>query len=246
MRQRHIAIVLAGGSGSRMGSSIPKQYMEIEGKPILFYTLLAFEKSFIDEIILVVRAGDEEYCRQKFLEEYKFRKIVAVTAGGSERYLSVAAGLHCYIDSVCCCADTSDYSDVIWVHDGARPFLDQSLLERLREEQKVKGAVVPGVRVKDTIKQAAPDGRIMVTPPREQLWNIQTPQVFCAELLTEAYRRLLEKRPKGITDDSMVVEQMMECPVYIVEGSYNNIKITTPEDLYLGEWIMKSQNQIHS
>lgn len=218
--EKHSVIVLAGGSGSRMNSSVPKQYLELEGTPVLAHSLLLFERSFFDEIILVVRAGEEAYCRKEYVEKYHLKKVAAITAGGRERYLSVYEGLQKITNA-----------DYIWVHDGARPFITTELLERLRVSVKKAEAVVPGVHVKDTIKQTDAQNRITATIPRNNLWNIQTPQVFSAKLLKKAYQKLIKQKITDVTDDGMVVEKMTDHPVTVVEGDYSNVKITTPEDM---------------
>jgi 2-C-methyl-D-erythritol 4-phosphate cytidylyltransferase len=230
---KHSVIVLAGGSGSRMNSSVPKQYLDLKGKPVLAYSLLAFENSFVNEIVLVCREGEEEYCRKEYVEKYCLKKVTSVTPGGSERYLSVQEGLK-----------KIDNADYIWIHDGARPFLTKELLERLRHAVEEKKAVVPGVHVKDTIKQTDRDGRITATVPRENLWNIQTPQVFSGKLIQTAYRKLMESAVRDVTDDGMVVEKMMEQEVWMVEGDYDNIKITTPEDMKMGSLIAEEAEAI--
>ena len=217
---RHSVIILAGGSGHRMNSNIPKQYLLLDGKPILAYSLLLFEQSFLDEIILVVRKGEEEYCQKEYVEKYHLKKVTAITAGGKERYLSVYQGIQ-----------KIKNTDYIWIHDGARPILTMELLVRLKQTVEKEKAAVLGVHVKDTIKQTDEKNRVIATIPRQNLWNIQTPQVFSASLIKEAYQKLIEQNITDVTDDSMVVERMTEHNVVIVEGSYRNIKITTPEDL---------------
>ena len=217
---RHSVIILAGGSGHRMNSNIPKQYLLLDGKPILAYSLLLFEQSFLDEIILVVRKGEEEYCQKEYVEKYHLKKVTAITAGGKERYLSVYQGIQ-----------KIKNTDYIWIHDGARPILTMELLVRLKQTVEKEKAAVLGVHVKDTIKQTDEKNRVIATIPRQNLWNIQTPQVFSSSLIIEAYQKLIEQNITDVTDDSMVVERMTEHNVVIVEGSYRNIKITTPEDL---------------
>lgn len=222
---RHSVIIVAGGSGHRMNSSIPKQYLELNGKPVLAHALLLFEHSFIDEIILVVRKGDEDYCQKEYVEKYNLKKVAAITAGGEERYLSVYQGIQ-----------KVQNTDYIWIHDGARPFITMELLENLKKAVEKEKAVVLGVPVKDTVKQTDERNQVIATIPRQNLWNIQTPQVFSADIIKEAYEKFLmqdtiRREAKNITDDSMVVETMTSYPVTIIEGSYDNIKITTPEDM---------------
>lgn len=225
---RHSVILLAGGSGHRMNSKIPKQYMELDGKPILAYSLLLFEQSFLDEIILVVRKGEEVYCQKEYIEKYGLKKVTAITAGGKERYLSVYNGIQ-----------KIQKTDYIWIHDGARPFITIELLENLKKVVEKEKAVVLGVHVKDTIKQTDENNQITTTIPRKNLWNIQTPQVFAANLIKEAYQKLIEQKITDVTDDSMVVERMTKHPVFIVEGSYQNMKITTREDIEIGRQYKK-------
>lgn len=224
------AIVLAGGRGKRMNSAIPKQFLMIKDKPVLYYSLKAFEDSFIDSVILVASQDDIEYCKKEIVEKYGFQKVDQIVAGGKERYHSVLNGLKA--------ASGCDY---VFIHDGARPFVTQDMLHRLLETVKQVNACVAGMPVKDTIKIANEDGYIDTTPKRELVWMIQTPQVFSFDLIKKAYL-ILEKDEysllqKGIsiTDDAMVVEMLLGESVKLVEGSYQNIKITTPEDLTVAE-----------
>ena len=228
------AIVLAGGSGRRMNSAVKKQFLEIKDKPLLYYSLKAFEDSFIDEVILVASEEDKEYCEKEIIEKYGFQKIKKIVPGGKERYHSVANGV--MAAGVC---------DHIFIHDGARPFVTQDMLSRLLEEVKRSGACVAGMPVKDTIKIAGADGFIESTPRRDLVWMIQTPQVFTYELIYKAYNLLLKEETslveKGIsiTDDAMVVETLLGEKVKLVEGSYKNIKITTPEDISVAEGFLQ-------
>lgn len=230
---KHSIILLAGGNGSRMNSDIPKQYLELKGKPILLYSLLLFEQSFFNEIILVVRKGEEEYCKKEYVEKYHLNKVSAITAGGKERYLSVYAGI-----------EKIKETDYIWIHDGARPFLTNELLKSLKETVEKTKAAILGVHVKDTIKQTDRENTVITTIPRENLWNIQTPQAFSANLLKTAYQKLMKKNISGITDDGMVVETMTNHKITIVEGSYHNIKITTPEDMQLANLILSNNSDL--
>ena len=224
------AIVLAGGRGKRMNSSVPKQFLMIKGKPVLYYSLKAFEDSFIDSVILVAGEDDMEYCQKEIVDKYGFAKVEKIVAGGRERYHSVLNGIKA--------ADACDY---IFIHDGARPFVTRDMLARLLKSVEEDKACVAGMPVKDTIKIADETGFIATTPKRELVWMIQTPQVFDYELIKKAYL-ILEKDEyslleKGIsiTDDAMVVEMLLGEKVRLVEGSYQNIKITTPEDLAIAE-----------
>lgn len=235
--KRTAAIVLAAGSGKRMESSTKKQYMLLNGKPVVYYSLKAFQESFIDEIILVVSAGDTEYCRKEIVERYGFDKVRYITEGGKERYHSVAAGLR-----------NAQDCDFVFIHDGARPMITQELLSRLFACVTEYGACVAGMPVKDTIKIANENGFIEQTPDRRLVWMIQTPQVFEYSLIQNAYDQLLEREQeflsKGIsvTDDAMVVESLTGHKVRLVEGSYENMKITTPEDMKIAELFCKESD----
>ena len=225
MGEKHTAIVLAAGKGKRMNSAVQKQYLLIHGKPVLFYSLNVFEQCpFIDEIVLVTGKGEEDYCQKEIVEAYGFQKVKQIVTGGAERYHSVYEGIKAAADCT-----------YIYIHDGARPFLTQEILERGREAVKQYGSCVVGMPVKDTIKVINKNLFAEQTPPRENLWLVQTPQIFSYELIREAYERLMQSDQTGVTDDAMVVEKMMQKKVKMVEGSYKNIKITTPEDLLIAE-----------
>lgn len=229
------AIVLAGGSGKRMNSTVKKQFLQIHDKPLLYYALQAFEDSFIDSVILVASEEDIEYCQKEIIEKYHFCKVKQIVFGGKERYHSVANGVMA--------AEDCDY---IFIHDGARPFVTQDMLQRLLKEVCQSNACVAGMPVKDTIKIADAEGYIATTPKRDLVWMIQTPQVFSYELISKAYTILLKEEnaliEKGIsiTDDAMVVETLLGEKVKLVEGSYKNIKITTPEDISVAEGFLQA------
>lgn len=224
---RTAAIVLAAGQGKRMKSSVHKQYLLIEDKPVLYYSLKAFEDSFVDDIVLVVGKGEEAFCRREIVEKYNLTKVRAVVEGGKERYHSVANGLR----AVCWPCS------YVFIHDGARPFINEEILKRAFNAAETAKACVTGMPVKDTVKISDAAGNVASTPARSLVWQIQTPQVFEKTLITTVYEKLLSQErellEKGvnITDDAMVVEYFSQTPVKLVEGSYYNIKITTPEDL---------------
>ncbi|MCM1536824.1 MAG: 2-C-methyl-D-erythritol 4-phosphate cytidylyltransferase [bacterium] len=267
----YTAIVLAGGRGSRMNSGVRKQYMQIGGRPLLYYALRAFEDSYVDEIILVTAQEEIAYCKKEIVEAYGFRKVAKVVAGGKERYHSVYSGL---------CAARAE--GCVLIHDGARPFLTKEVLERARENLHDHAACAAAVPAKDTVKIADRDGYVKETPERASVWNMQTPQCFTYELAMQAYRKLIEnegvrsgrqnegacggqqvveerteerlsgksneqvfsgepdgaalpERPVVVTDDAMVVEYFSKERVKLFEGSYYNMKITTPEDMELAE-----------
>lgn len=220
---KHTAIVLAAGKGSRMHSDVPKQFLLLADRPVIYYALRAFEESFLDEVVLVTGEGQDAYCRKEIVEKYGFSKVKQIIPGGKERYDSVYRAL--------CKVEDCDY---VYIHDGARPFPDEDILIRARQCVEEYGACAAGMPTKDTIRIV--DGQCVVkdTPERKYVWQMQTPQAFSYRLIRTAYDRLFEKGDfEGITDDAMVVEQMMSCPVRLFEGSYRNIKITTPEDIRL-------------
>lgn len=228
------AIVLAAGRGTRMHSDIPKQYLVLREKPVLYYALKTFQDSFIDRIILVTSESDIEYCRKNIVEQYGFDKVTQIVAGGKERYHSVYQGIKA--------AGECDY---IYIHDGARPFVTEVMLARAYACVSEYDACVIGMPVKDTIKIADENGFAVTTPRRDLVWMVQTPQVFSYSLIKEAYSLLIKEEEKilkegiRITDDAMVVETFTDKKVKLVEGSYENIKITTPEDLDVAESFLK-------
>ena len=236
IQKKTVAIVLAAGQGKRMHSDVQKQYLLLQDKPVLYYSLQTLQESFIDEIILVVGKGEETYCRTEIAEKYQFTKIKKIVEGGKERYHSVANGLKAI-----------EGEGYVFIHDGARPFLTEEILMRAYHMVKEHHACVVGMPVKDTIKIVDEKRFAKHTPDRETLWQIQTPQVFTIALAKEAYTELLEKEEKlktqgvRITDDAMVVETLLSHPVKLVEGSYENIKITTPEDLHIANAFLEGK-----
>ncbi len=234
---RTTAIVLAAGQGKRMNSAVQKQYLLIDQKPVLYYSLKAFEESIIDDIVLVTGNAEIEFCQKEIVEKYGIGKVRIVTAGGKERYHSVACGI----------SAISWKCDYVFIHDGARPFVSRDIIERVFQNVQETSACVVGMPVKDTIKLADQSGYVESTPDRSLVWQIQTPQVFEKKLIATAYEKLIseEKSLKeaniSITDDAMAVEYFMHIPIKLVEGSYTNIKITTPEDLKIAEIFLALQ-----
>ncbi|MCI8529657.1 MAG: 2-C-methyl-D-erythritol 4-phosphate cytidylyltransferase [Lachnospiraceae bacterium] len=234
--KRCTAIILAAGSGKRMNSNTPKQFLLLGGKPLLWYSLHAVEQSeIIDDCILVTGAEDIEYVREEIVQKYGFHKVDHVIAGGRERYESVYHALCRIVEGDMSVPNGDGY---IFVHDGARPFLSEEILADTYREVCEHHACVAAVLAKDTIKIADKDGFAVRTPERKYVWTVQTPQVFDAQLIIEAYQKLFrqpEAFRQGITDDAMVVESMLEFPVKLVKSSYQNIKVTTPEDMRIAE-----------
>lgn len=221
MEEKNVAIVLAAGQGKRMCADRPKQFLEIQGKPVLYYSLQVFQESpLIQEIILVTGADMVDYCRMEIVDRYGLDKVKQIVPGGEERYHSVYSGLKYCIDS-----------QYVFIHDGARPFITEDILVRAMDSVRQNQACVVGMPVKDTIKIVDAKGYVVKTPLRKELWSIQTPQVFEYKLIRRAYGKLMQSDLQGITDDAMVVERMTKKKICLVRGSYENIKITTPEDL---------------
>lgn len=222
------AVVLAAGKGKRMQSDVAKQYLMLCGKPVLYYALKAFEDSVVDEVILVTSADEIAYCKEEIVKKYGFAKVTKIIAGGKERYHSVHAGL-----------SAMSQCDYALIHDGARPFVTPEMVERILEELQKHDAVVVGMPCKDTIKIVDAENFVQNTPNRNLVWQVQTPQSFQYSLIKTAYDTLIEKENElkekniNITDDAMVVEYFMGKRVKMLEGSYQNMKITTPEDLLI-------------
>lgn len=235
MKKRCTAILLAAGTGRRMGSDVAKQYMLLNDKPVIWYGLQAFENSaIIDDVILVTGKDEIGYVQEEIVDRYGFFKVVSVVAGGAERYLSVANALAFMEQGTLPIPNTDGY---VFIHDGARPLVTEQIIADTFEAAKEFGACCAAVPVKDTIKLADANGFVDKTPDRSRLYAVQTPQVFEVPLVLEAYRKLaaedeaLKQAGVQITDDAMVVETMLKHPVKLVEASYENIKITTPEDM---------------
>lgn len=231
--KKYAAIVLSAGNGSRMKSDIPKQYLPLIEKPVIYYSLMAFQNSPVDEIVLVAGANDIEYCRKEIVERYGLSKVTKIVAGGKERYDSVYEGL---------CATDAEY---VLIHDGARPVLTSHLIDRMIQGVENTGACIAAMPVKDTIKLSDEHKQVASTPDRKHLWMVQTPQCFARTLLEESYEILKCKQKAGenvpdITDDAMIIEYATGKKITLVEGAYTNLKITTPEDLAVAEIFLKS------
>ena len=226
------AVILAGGRGSRMHSDIQKQYMLLDGRPLIAYALEAFERSCADDLVLVTGAGEAEFVQKEILPPLGLTKLRSIVTGGKERYHSVYEGLKALRNC-----------DYVLIHDGARPLVTEAVISRAVQAAVQNDACVVGMPVKDTIKVADAHGFAESTPDRSLLWQVQTPQAFAYPLVRGAYDRLMadETLQKGITDDAMVVEPLSGTKVRLVEGSYENLKVTTPEDLVLAEALLKKR-----
>ena len=228
MKDQCTAVLLAAGQGLRMGGNTRKQYLDLGGMPLFTYSLATMDNSdVITDIVITVLDGDEDICREMIEVCGLGRKVRRIIAGGSERCFSVHKGLQA-IDWPC---------DYVFIHDTARPFIEEEALRRLHEEVRIHKACVAGVPSKDTVKIADSEGFVKKTPNRRDVWIVQTPQVFEFQMIKEAYEQMVvsydDLRRKGviITDDAMVVEYFTGRRVKLVKASYRNIKVTTPEDL---------------
>ena len=220
---RTIALITAAGKGQRMQTQTPKQYLPLGGKPILAQTIKVFETCpAVDEIYVIVPAEQMEMVEKDIVDKYHFKKVLKVVRGGKMRQQSVWNGLRA-IRSEC---------SIVIVHDGVRPFVTPQMIEQGIKVAAENGAAVTAVRAKDTVKRAI-RGKKVQTLPREEIWLAQTPQVFQFSLLMKAYQKANQEEITG-TDDAFLVERMGH-PVILIEGNYNNVKITTPEDLVFAE-----------
>lgn len=226
------AVILAAGLGKRMQAGHNKQFIEICGQSVLTHTLTIFAQiPEIAKIVLVVRAGEEDTCRNMIPEIAESKTVLAI--GGKERQDSVHNGIRA-ITWEC---------EYILIHDGARPLITEEVIRRTLLAAQNSGAAICAVPVKDTIKQADSDGNVLATIPRESLWAVQTPQVFRADLIRRAYENAYVHNHYG-TDDASLVEYLGE-KIKIVTGDYENIKITTPEDIPTAEQILQKRQQTH-
>ena len=265
---RVTAILLAAGRGTRMGSGIRKQFMELAGRPVLSWSLNVLALSpIVTEIVLVIPAGgganksaeeEQEHIRRLFIDplpETAAAKVRALVPGGAERYNSVYNGLEA-IQWPC---------DYVFIHDGARPLITEEMLEKLFRAVQEYKAVVAASPSKDTVKITDDSGFVQSTPDRSRVWNIQTPQCFAYELVKSSYEKIIgaasntapaaafadfagaghqnSQTPRKITDDAMVVEYASDTKVRPVDTGYQNIKITTPEDLLVAEVFLRNRTE---
>lgn len=221
------AVIVAAGKGKRMGAGINKQFIDLKGKPILYYTLKAFsDNQYINNIALVCASDEINYCQKEVVEKYNFIKVKCIAPGGLERQHSVFNGLKMLKDC-----------EIALIHDGARPFVSDNIINQGIDFARKHGACACGVVPKDTIKLKDKAGFGEGTLDRQQLFAVQTPQSFKYELIMDSYEKLKEINI-NFTDDTSVAENFGH-RVYLYEGSYNNIKITTPEDLALAHNILE-------
>jgi len=231
-----VAIIPAAGAGVRMGSGRAKQFLDIDGKPLLAATLRPFESCrAIDAVIVVVPSSDLDYCRKEIVDALKLDKVQKVVAGGKRRQDSVRLGLE---------AAENDF-DLALIHDGVRPVISESFLKRIIEAAKTHGAVISGLPAKETVKEVDNDDKVVRTYDRSRVWLVQTPQVFLYKNILAAHQKAFEEGWEEATDDSALIEKL-GIPVKVVEGSEQNIKVTTPNDLELARFFLNLRNSANS
>lgn len=224
---KNIAIILGAGKGSRMKLGYNKQFLELRNEPIIIRNIRAFENHCEIDEIYVVSSKDEINKFKKLIEKYDFKKVRGIIEGGKERSDSVLNGLR-----------GIDECDIVLIHDGARPFVSEDIISEGIKYAKKYGAAAPGVKVKDTIKQINEDGFAIGTVDRDILISIQTPQCFKYKDILKAHE-LAKKNDVTLTDDTSAIE-ILGIHSYIYAGDYNNIKITTAEDIAIGEKILEN------
>lgn len=236
-RERAAAIVLSGGSGRRFGSDVPKQYLEIGGKSVLCHALEAFEKSDVDEIVIVAAQEYADHCR-RLAQEHGCRKVCGVITGGRERYDSVLCGLRFFMTE----RKEADIPQIVLIHDGARPFITPEVIRRIIRCTRESGACMAATPCTDTIKIVDDRGCIVSTTDRRRTWAAQTPQAFYTRWIWEAYEKIIGRHSfeqTAITDDAMVYQMAYpDRPVRVIDAGSGNFKITAREDLARAESVL--------
>ncbi|MBQ7900558.1 MAG: 2-C-methyl-D-erythritol 4-phosphate cytidylyltransferase [Clostridia bacterium] len=228
-KPRYAAVIVAAGSGSRMGAQIPKQFLNVMNKPVLAYTIEKFQgNKYIDEIVIVTKEEYISFCKNLVMS-CGFSKVSAVVTGGDTRQQSVMRGI----------SQLSDDTDSVFIHDGARPMITDEVITKCAHAIKENNACAVGVPMKDTIKYSDNGSFIDKTVDRSHLWQIQTPQCFKKELIVRCHRMAAEEGFEA-TDDCMLLEHYGE-RVALVEGDYENIKITSPQDIYVMEGLLSDK-----
>ncbi len=223
-----VAVVTAAGAGVRMGAEVAKQFLDLDGKPLLAFTLERFQQCpEIDAGIVVVPSDAVKFCEREIVDHYRLTKVRKVVAGGARRQDSVRIGIE---------ASEGHYGLVV-IHDGVRPFVNGELIGRAVTAASQYRAVITGLPAKETVKQVGEDRLVQRTCDRSHIWLVQTPQVFRYEDILIAHRRARQEGWEHVTDDALLMERM-GIPVKVIEGSEENIKITTPHDLDLARFLL--------
>jgi len=228
---RIAAVIPAAGSGIRMGLTRPKQFLDLSGKPLLAVTLAHFQEcDFIDKIVVVVSQEDIGYCLREIVDKYKLNKVAKVVAGGKSRQQSVRKGIE-VVGGGC---------EWVLVHDGVRPFVTTGLIGRVVTAAKSYRAVITGLPVKDTVKEVDDRGTVIGSVDRQRVWLVQTPQIFRWEDINRAHQTAVSRRWEEGTDDAFLIERM-GVPVKIIEGEEKNMKVTTPQDLEIAQFLISKE-----
>ncbi len=228
-RTKTVAVIPSAGLGVRMGNIQPKQFMDFNGKPLLATTLEPFQRcQAVDAMILVVPSNDIDYCREEIVEKFSLDKVKCIIPGGERRQDSVRMGVEAVSGSF----------ELVLIHDGVRPVITESFIQRVIDAARVHRAVITGLPAKETVKAIDKDGEVVHTYNREKVWLIQTPQVFRYDDVFAAHQKACQEDWKGATDDSFLLEKM-GIPITVIEGAENNIKITTPNDFELAKFYIE-------
>ena len=224
-----VAIIPAAGSGIRMESKRAKQFLSLDGKPILALTLEPFQESSVDAVVLVVPQDDVAYCREEIVERFGLTKVEKIVPGGKRRQDSVRLGLEA----------TEGKYDFVLIHDGVRPLIEKEIIERVIEETRVNRAVITALPARETVKEVNDLRHVVKTYDRKRVWMVQTPQAFRYQDILGAHQKALKEGWEEATDDALLVEKS-GITVKVVEGSEKNIKVTTPHDLELARILLRS------
>ena len=224
-----VAIIPAAGSGIRMESKLAKQFLSLDGKPILALTLEPFQESTVTAVVLVVPKDDVEYCKKEIVERFGLTKVEKIVPGGKRRQDSVRLGLEA----------TEGKYDLVLIHDGVRPLIEKALIEKVIKEAMVNRAVITALPAKETVKEVNKLRHVVKTYDRERVWMVQTPQAFRYQDILNVHHKALEEGWEEATDDALLVEKS-GITVKVVEGSEKNIKVTTPHDLELARFWLRS------
>ncbi|RSL29436.1 2-C-methyl-D-erythritol 4-phosphate cytidylyltransferase [Salibacterium salarium] len=226
---KYTVVIPAAGQGKRMQAGHNKQFLMLADRPLIIHTVSVFESDPWCEQVIVVANEDETEPMESLFQEWNIHKVASIVTGGEERQDSVFEGLKQLKDT-----------SLVLIHDGARPFVTIDHIHALVEKASNQGAAVLGVRMKETVKKVE-EGVVKETIERSSIWSVQTPQAFQFPVIYEAYDKADVDQFRG-TDDTSLVERM-GLPVHIVEGGYDNIKLTTPEDMVIAKAILKKRKR---
>ncbi len=229
--QKRVAIIPAAGTGVRMETNRPKQFLDLDGRPVLVRTLEVFQACpVIDSIILITPEQDVEYTRKEIVDKHGLTKVEKVVAGGERRQDSVRLGLEAW----------EGHDGLALIHDGVRPLVSADLIVRVLDAAKENRAVIAALPAKETVKEIDENALVVKTYDRQKVWLVQTPQVFRYEDILMAHQRAIQENWEEVTDDGLLIEKM-GIPVKVIEGSEDNIKVTTPRDMELARFLVKGR-----